>query len=447
MLTLRIENYDRLHDGGPLEFTIDRRGFDFGRDQHLDWTLPDRNRVISGKHCEVRFYDGAYWLTDTSTNGTFLNGASKRLQSPYRLADGDRLSVGDYVLAVSVKLAQAAPPPAPSAPQSFAQSPLAPVAGPDIWDSPHQAPPPIDANELLPRSREANRAADFLHQAAYVPPPFEEPEPVRKPTPAFPVSLPPDSPWGSNDGGSKDELPPRHSRAEPPANQAPSAAQAPKDPADAAKPSVVPKTPAPSSLGDGAASEFIRRFAAGAGIPDDLLAGANAGDVAEDAGRLLNLACLHIMAMLRARAEAKALSRSGNRTMISSDDNNPLKFMPTPEEALRVMLGPKTRGYLDARTALESAFGDLKMHQVAFLASMQAALTQLFDELSPDAIKDAADSKKSILSSGKSRYWELYAERWLARVGRREHGMLGAFLDLYAEQYDKLSTSARNRHS
>jgi len=151
------------------------------------------------------------------------------------------------------------------------------------------------------------------------------------------------------------------------------------------------------------------------------------------------------MAMLRARAEAKALSRSGNRTMISSDDNNPLKFMPTPEEALRVMLGPKTRGYLDARAALENAFGDLKMHQVAFLASMQAALTELFDELSPEAIKSAADAKKSILSSGKSRYWDLYTERWLARVGRREHGMLGAFLDLYAEQYDKLSASARNR--
>jgi type VI secretion system protein ImpI len=442
MLTLRIENYDRLPDGGPLEFTIDKRGFDFGRDHHLDWTLPDRNRMISGKHCEVRFYDGAYWLTDTSTNGTYLNGASKRLQSPYRLADGDRLSVGDYVLAVSVKLAQASPSLAQPVSPSLPPNTIPPAAGSDIWDSSHEAPPPIDASELLPRSREADQAPDFLHQAAYVPPPFEEPEPIRKPAPVFPAPLPADGLWGSDD-----DLPPRPSRAEAAESEAPPAALVPKDPIDVPKPAIAQNTPAPSSSDDGGTSELIRRFAAGAGIPESLLTGTNAGDVAEDAGRLLNLACLHIMAMLRARAEAKALSRSGNRTMIRSDDNNPLKFMPTPEEALRVMLGPKTRGYLDARAALENAFGDLKMHQVAFLASMQAALTELFDELSPEAIKSAADAKKSILSSGKSRYWDLYTERWLARVGRREHGMLGAFLDLYAEQYDKLSASTRNRHS
>lgn len=442
MLTLRIENYDRLPDGGPLEFTIDKRGFDFGRDQHLDWTLPDRNKVISGKHCEVRYYDGAYWLTDTSTNGTFLNGASKRLQSPYRLADGDRLSVGDYVLTVSVKLAQAPPPLAQPVSPSFVQSPSLPSAGSDIWDSPREAPPPIDARELLPPLREAERGPDFLHQAAYVPPPFEEPEAIRKPTPAFPTPLPANSPWGSDD-----DLSAPRSRAEPPVSEAPAPVFVPKDPIDAPKPAMARNTPAPSPSPEAGSSEFIRRFAAGAGIPESLLRGADAGDVAEDAGRLLNLACLHIMAMLRARAEAKALSRSGNRTMISADDNNPLKFMPTPEEALRVMLGPKTRGYLDARAALENAFGDLKMHQVAFLASMQAALTELFDELSPEAIKSAGDTRKSLLSSGKSRYWDLYTERWLARVGRREHGMLGAFLDLYAEQYDKLSASTRNRHS
>ena len=439
MLTLRIENFDRLPDGGPLEFTIDKRGFDFGRDQHLDWTLPDRNRVISGKHCEVRFYDGAYWLTDTSTNGTYLNGAAKRMQSPYRLADGDRLSVGEYVLAVSVKLAQAAPSLAQPVSPPIAHSPFPPTTGGDIWDSGHEAPPPIDARELLPRSREADRAPDFLHQAAYVPPPIEAPEVIRKPAPA------PSTPRGI--WGGDDDPPARSSAAEAPASEPPPTAANRPEPAEREKPAAGQANAAPA-LSDGmSANEFIRRFAAGAGIPEALLANANAGDVAEDAGRLLNLVCLHMMAMLRARAEAKALSRSGNRTMISSDDNNPLKFMPTPEEALRVMLGPKTRGYLDARAAFENAFGDLKMHQVAFLASMQAALTELFDELSPEAIKSAADSKKSLLASGKSRYWDLYAERWLARVGKREHGMLGAFLDLYAEQYDKLSASARNRHS
>lgn len=442
MLTLRIENFDRLPDGGPLEFAIDKRGFDFGRDQHLDWTLPDRNRVISGKHCEVRFYDGAYWLTDTSTNGTFLNGSSKRLQSPYRLADGDRLAVGDYVLAVSIKLPQAPVQPVPPPPSS---SPGPSPASADIWDSPHEAPPPIDASQLLPPLSEADRGPDFLHQAAYVPPPLEEPEPIRKPRPSLPMpAIPTPAPaaalWESEDPG-----PVEPAKAEPAAEEVAPVVVKPRDAVEAPKPVAERNVPAPSS-GDVGAAEFIRRFAAGAGIPENIFGGVDAGDLAEDAGRLLNVACLHVMALLRARAEAKALSRAGNRTMISAEDNNPLKFMPTPEEALRVMLGPRTRGYLDGRAALENAFGDLKMHQVAFLASMQAALTELFDELSPEAIKTAADAKKSLFS-GKGNYWELYAERWAARVGRREHGMLGAFLELYAEQYDKLSASNRNRHS
>ena len=68
MLKLKIENFDQLPDGGPIEFAADRRGFDFGRDQHLDWTLPDQTGVISRKHCEVRFFEHAYWLFDISTN-------------------------------------------------------------------------------------------------------------------------------------------------------------------------------------------------------------------------------------------------------------------------------------------------------------------------------------------------------------------------------------------
>ena len=66
-----------------------------GRDRHLDWTLPDPTRHISGKHCEIRFFDGAYWLYDVSTNGTFVNKSTRRVQSPYRLSDGDELLSAD----------------------------------------------------------------------------------------------------------------------------------------------------------------------------------------------------------------------------------------------------------------------------------------------------------------------------------------------------------------
>ena len=106
-LRLSIENVDRLPDGGPLRIEVKGRGLDLGRDAHLDWTLPDPSRSISSKHCEIRFRDGGYWLHDVSTNGTFVNGAQYRLDAPYLLRDGDRLSIGPYIIAVSVEGQQA----------------------------------------------------------------------------------------------------------------------------------------------------------------------------------------------------------------------------------------------------------------------------------------------------------------------------------------------------
>jgi len=102
-LRLSIENVDRLPDGGPIRIEVKGRGLDLGRDSHLDWSLPDPSRSVSGKHCEIRYRDGGYWVHDVSTNGTFVNGAEYRLDAPHRLRDGDRLSVGPYLIAVAVE--------------------------------------------------------------------------------------------------------------------------------------------------------------------------------------------------------------------------------------------------------------------------------------------------------------------------------------------------------
>ncbi len=102
-LTLTIENFSALPDGGPLSITLSgRRGLDIGRDQYLDWTLPDTDRIISGKHAEVRHRDGAYWLRDVSRNGTFVNRNPHRLQDAYRLQDGDRVQIGQYIIVVRI---------------------------------------------------------------------------------------------------------------------------------------------------------------------------------------------------------------------------------------------------------------------------------------------------------------------------------------------------------
>src|SRR5262249_16964745 len=179
-LTLKIENMTSLADGGPLSVSIKgKRGLDIGRDQYLDWTLPDPSRFISGKHCEVRWHDGGYWLHDVSTNGTFPDGADSRLKAPHRLRNGDRFAIGHYIIVVAIDgegggagaegaAAVASPPPNYE----------------DLWSPVGEAAPPIDPRQLKgPRDLQPVRP-DFLDWAIDVPNPYPASAP---PPPSAPL--------------------------------------------------------------------------------------------------------------------------------------------------------------------------------------------------------------------------------------------------------------------
>ncbi|WP_428649229.1 type VI secretion system-associated FHA domain protein TagH [Roseibium sp.] len=133
-ITLQIENVDRLETGGQVSYSCADRGFDIGRHEHLDWSLPDPQRVISGKHCEVRFEDGNFVLYDISTNGTFLNGSPNRMDKAQVLRSGDRLMIGDYIISVTLEADQGA---------GAGLAPQAPVQPQEpMWQSPASPPPP-----------------------------------------------------------------------------------------------------------------------------------------------------------------------------------------------------------------------------------------------------------------------------------------------------------------
>ena len=166
-LTLTLQNETSLPDGGPLHVTVrGKRGLDIGRDSHLDWSLPDPSRYISGKHCEVRWRDGGYWLHDVSTNGTFVNGSDRRISEPHRLRNGDRIVIGQYIVGVALdgEEAQGAP--------SHIAKPAASYE--EIWNAGSAAPPPIDPRDLRPKAARS-QAPDFLDWAVDVPPPVAPP--------------------------------------------------------------------------------------------------------------------------------------------------------------------------------------------------------------------------------------------------------------------------------
>lgn len=409
-LTLRIENYDYLPDGGPLEFSASARGFEVGRDSAMDWTLPDPNRHISSRHFEIVFRDRQFWLNDISTNGTFVYGQSMRVSSPLHLSHNERLQVGHYIIRVLIEdPAQNAP--APFAP-SFAAPPPAAAAAVDPWSltpSPAPMPTPMPA-PMRPATPLAGQYGDSFVETVRTPP-----QPAYAPPP--PAYVPAPAPSGL--GGAA---------AMPPAAPSEPFAQRPTTP-----PAPVPPQ-APVAAATGGDSVLLEAICKGAGLPAGSFAAVDMATLGQDIGRCLRIATDELMALLGARAAAKQFVKSASRTMIGGMNNSPLKFKPNAVEAMTTMFMQRPDSYLSATATFQQGFDDIKRHQTAVYAAMQPALAKLLEDLSPEAIEERTSG--GLMSSKKSRAWETFVERWDAKTHPYENGMLDVFLAYFADAYD-----------
>jgi type VI secretion system protein ImpI len=449
VLVLKIENETSLPDGGPLSVSIQgTRGIDIGRDQYLDWTLPDPSRLISGKHCEVRWHDGAHWLHDVSTNGTFLYGADGRLKAPHKLRDGDRFLVGHYVILASVSgenanVAGETPPT------------IAPPPGYDkLWDPVGEVAPPIDPKQLkAPRDLQPVKP-DFLDWAVDLPSSYKSAQPEsfppgpgssRRDVPGAPVD---DMTWAQGAPKPTPVVPQPEPTPVPNPRRPNWVAGEPDGPWAGSSSSAGAVAPLPMSAAhersaatDGSSmNDLMRAIARGAGLPEEALAGREPTEVAAELGQLIRLATENMVQLLEARQQAKRLSRSSSQTTIQALENNPLKFAPTPDEAMRIMFGPPTKSYLGARDAFTQGFGDLKAHQIKTFSAMQQALKQLLDELDPAAIEKASTGDRGLaglVGSRKARLWDTYVTRWQAHAQGQRDGMLNVFMDFFAKCYDR----------
>lgn len=98
-LTLKIINGAGVEHGANPELVLNNRGANLGRSLTCEWVLPDESRSVSGKHCVIEFRNGAYYLVDYgSTNGTFVGQSDQRLEGAHRIAPGDRVRIGPYVI-------------------------------------------------------------------------------------------------------------------------------------------------------------------------------------------------------------------------------------------------------------------------------------------------------------------------------------------------------------
>ncbi len=482
-LRLKLDNVTNLPDGGPTSLEVEgRRSIDIGRNTYLDWTLPDPARVVSGRHCEIHYRDGGYWLTDISTNGTFLNGSDSRVTEPTRLKTGDRIAIGDYLINVTVQ----------EDASGSARTVEAPAAGPAeaasgaLWDvSDERAAPAERADRLKARAAKPVHA-DVLDWISDLPTP--EPQAAGPAEPAdAPAEAPADDFAAPGEPGEGDEAvaaapepaeavadetlagadetiaeadetfagadrgalwepvpdiapePPMPPEAPEPPMPAETAERPEAEPERGFGPAVRADEP-PAPVRHGAEFErFAVALAAALDLPRDRLEAGSPEELAQKVGTFVNLTIGGMQRLLKARAASRGHMRAGPGTQVQAVGNNPLKFMPTPGAAADVLFGARSRSYLGIEETLDESFADLGAHQMALYRAMQGAVERMLKDLDPAAIEAGESEERGFALPGskKSKFWDTYKERYNARASQHDNGMVDVFMMCFSDAYDR----------
>lgn len=472
ILILSLRNCSQLSNGGAVRIELDRRGAVLGRSPTVDWTLPDPSNIISGRHCEIRFEAGQYIVVDISTNGTFINGSP--LKGSHQLLNGDLLSIGQYeVMATLPEAASSAafdvgrapawggwdshgsPIPGDVAPSDWARSkPQSAISGKgplsgNITPPRPSTPQPVsfDWGPQSGPGSAAGAGGDEASSAQAGSPWFNaEASESLVPNPASnwsspgstdPSVKPADDIWGKLAASNTVDwarggfgLPPP-----PPPPAQPLGMESPR-------PEFLASQPVrPSSAGFTPVSQEVRTNKAVSDIDVALALGIDPDELRQDGkttlatmGQLLRSLVSGLVVMLEARARAKAQMGAQN-TSFEFEGNNPLKFARTPEKALAQLLNSTERGFMPADRAVQDAFMDLQLHQVATLKAMQGALRATLDRFSPAAIK-ARGQRKGLLahilpSAQEATLWRAYEKEFSGVAQSSDE----AFMEVFAKEF------------
>ncbi|MFV0410653.1 MAG: type VI secretion system-associated FHA domain protein TagH [Paracoccus sp. (in: a-proteobacteria)] len=460
-LTLQIENFSVLDDGGPVSIIVPEAGMQVGRNAGMGWVLPDASRHISGHHFDVYCQGNIWLLHDRSTNGTFLHGHRHRIDGPHRLHHGDRFQVGQYIIVALIDAPMAQPGMYSGSLPVYDVGTPAPnmSGGDDPWAVPGGFSP-VDPMPAQRASQMADFASDFVafpveSRAPAVPgpvPPQIQPLPDRDPAPvapagaALPAGLPEISmpPQLGSAGVSQPPLPhPAPHISLPPASvvSAPPVLSQPPVAGGSAEISAPPiavagaPAAAVAPLPAARPAAFALAFCRGAGLPPELAEGIDGEALAERLGEAMAVTTARLMAALRDRSAARHFTRSGERTMRGASDNNPLKFLPSPEQALEASFLRPRAGFMAGAKGYDDALGDMARHQAALFAALQPALADLVQDLDPSRIEsEVKGGMAGLAGQRKSRAWDAYVERWDAKAAH-DNGILDEFIRLFAEAY------------
>ena len=214
-------------------------------------------------------------------------------------------------------------------------------------------------------------------------------------------------------------------------------------------PAVKPPAPTPPvPTGAAAMNQALRVFLEGAGMPHKDLSAAQSERLLRDCGAVLRAAVEGLMMLLIARGELRKEFEAEERTMVAARDNNPLKLMADPHEAMQFILDPtdSTGGFLDPVRAIGDACEDLRAHELALMAGMRAAILGALRRLDPQVVEKALEKSPGGFSfaSRKSKLWDRFVaeQRKLAQDGQEDFNKVFGrdFMSAYQAQLRRLKT-------
>jgi type VI secretion system protein len=408
-LRLRVVSEHSTRLGALATKVFGVHGGTLGRSTDNDWILPDPERYLSGKHARIDFRAGAYVLVDTSSNGTYVNGAQVPLGKyhDYALKDGDYVRLGEYEMLVSIDKTNDFPPEESAivaydgqATSSAVKKSTANDLGADL-----------DLSQLLEPSGlsiadSGARPRDLYGQSL---PPLEHPAESAEAA---------GTPWHMMTRPLKVTAPPKVS-------------------------AVIENAPSPNlsrsqslALYEGDFDIGLASFCRGAGIDPGSVGTEARGAALQLAGQLLREAVLGLMDLNQGRNDFRNKFRLSAPAAEAAE--SPLNLSKGVDEAMvRLLTNVSTRaGSVDA---IRDNFRELKAQNAASMAATRAAFEEFLNRVDPKELEERFErsGKRGVFGGqSKAKYWELYAEMFSGLAQRPPDGFPHVFTEAFGKSYE-----------
>jgi type VI secretion system FHA domain protein len=405
-LRLRVVSEHSTRLGSKATKVFGVHGGTIGRAADNEWILPDPERYLSGKHVRVDFRAGNYVLVDTSSNGTYVNGAQVPLGKyhDYSLRDGDYIRLGEYELLVSIDKTNDFPPD---------ESAIIAYDG-------------VSHSSAVRKSTANDLGADLDLSELLEPSDLISHDPVDSgvhPRDAYGQSVldddSPGTPW---------HMMTRPLKVEPPKAETPVASTA-------APPSASSKSQTPA-LFEGDFDIGLAAFCRGAGIEPRSISTEARGAVLQLAGQLLRESVLGLMDLNQGRNEFRNKFRM--QPPPADGPESPLNFSRGVDEALVRLLNTMSvrAGSVEA---IRQNFRELKAQNAATLVATRAAFEEFLTRVDPKELEERFEKagKRGVFGGqGKAKYWELYAELFAGLAQRPADGFPHLFTETFTKAFE-----------